>query len=221
MKNDQPGTFISFEGGDGAGKSTQIKLLAERLREANHEVVTTREPGGSPGAEMIRALLVQGDKDRWSPMTEALMMVASRRDHLEKTILPALARGAVVITDRFADSTMAYQGIAGALGEETAAQLHETAIGGHDPDLTIILDVAIEEGLKRADDRSGVETRFESKGTEFQGRVREAFLEIARSHPERCVVISADDPIEVVAESVWRAVMARVPALIKTNYHAG
>ncbi len=207
------GTFISFEGGDGAGKSTQIQLLKERLSRTGREVVTTREPGGSPGAEEIRKLLVVGDKDRWSPMTEALLMVAARRDHLERVILPALDRGAVVITDRFADSTMAYQGIAGALGRDAAAALHKVAIGDHDPDLSIILDVPVEKGLARAGDRAGVETRFESKGADFQNRVRDAFLEIARSEPSRCVVIDATGEIAETADAVWCAVTSRIPDL--------
>ena len=209
------GVFISFEGGDGAGKSTQIQHLAERLSRNGREVVTTREPGGSPGAEEIRRLLVSGDKDRWSPMTEALLMVAARRDHVERVILPALERGAIVITDRFADSTMAYQGIAGALGRETAAGLHAIAVGENDPDLTIILDVPVDKGLARAGDRAGVETRFESKGSDFQRRVRDAFLEIARENPARCVVIDATGDIEATADAVWRAVIERIPA------HAG
>ena len=217
MSGEQPGFFISFEGGDGAGKSTQIKLLAERLQKTGHEVIVTREPGGSPGGEMIRALLVSGDKDRWSPMTEALLMIAARRDHLEKTILPALARGAVVITDRFADSTMAYQGLAGDLGYETVAQLHQIAIGGQEPELTVILDVPIEEGLKRAGDRSGNETRFESKGAEYQARVRDAFTEIARNNPNRCVIIPASDAIEIVADAIWRALSVRMPGLFNTG----
>lgn len=207
------GHFISFEGGDGAGKSTQIQLLAQRLTGAGCEVVTTREPGGSPGAEKIRKLLVEGDKDRWSPMTEALLMVASRRDHLERVILPGLSRGAVVITDRFADSTMAYQGIAGDLGVDDAAALHKIAVDDNDPDLTIILDVPIEKGLARAGGRDGVETRFESKGAAFQAKVRDAFLDIARTHPDRCCVVDATGDIETTAAAVWRVVTQRLPAL--------
>lgn len=208
------GAFISFEGGDGAGKSTQINLLAERLRSAGCDVVVTREPGGSKGAEAIRALLVKGDADRWSPDTEALLMYAARADHLEKVILPALKRGAVVITDRFADSTMAYQGIAGDLGREKVKALYNLVVGKNGPDLTIILDAPAEEGLRRASSDDG-ETRFEEKGGVYQQSVRDAFLEIARDEPERCVVINAVDPIETVAANVTAAVKARFPSLIR------
>ena len=204
------GIFISFEGGDGVGKSTQIRLLAEQLKSAGLTVVLTREPGGSAGAEEIRKLLVEGDKDRWSPMTEALLMVAARRDHLEKVILPALARGEAVITDRFADSTMAYQGIAGALGRDAATSLHQLVVDGNDPDLSIILDLPIEEGLARASGRDNAETRFESKGQYFHQKVRNAFLEIAKNHPERCVVIDASGEPETIAAAVWDAVKRRL-----------
>ena len=213
MNENRRGHFISFEGGDGAGKSTQIQLLAQRLSADGREVVTTREPGGSPGAEEIRKLLVEGDKDRWSPMTEALLMIAARRDHLERIILPGLSRGAVVITDRFADSTMAYQGIAGALGADAAGALHDIVVGDNDPELTIILDVPIEKGLARAGGRDGVETRFESKGAEFQTNVRNAFLEIAKANPKRCSVVDATGDIEETAAAVWRVVEQRLPDL--------
>ncbi len=213
MTEPKSGVFISFEGGDGVGKSTQIKRLAERLSTVGWDVVTTREPGGSPGAEAIRKLLVEGDKDKWSPMTEALLMVAARRDHLERVIAPALERGAVVITDRFSDSTMAYQGMAGALGTHAAATLHALVVGDNNPDLTIILDLPIEEGLRRASDRAGAETRFESKGEQFQQAVREAFLTIARSDPGRCVVIDAGGAVEETERAVWRAVESRLPAI--------
>lgn len=211
MTAETEGLFISFEGGDGAGKSTQIKRLAERIENAGRDVVLTREPGGSDGAEIIRKLLVEGDKDRWSPLTEALLMNAARRDHLEKVILPALARGVVVITDRFADSTMAYQGIAGALGREKASLLRDLVVGPCSPDITIILDVPVELGLERAGDRCGNETRFESKGEAFQAAVRDAFLEIAKNEPDRCIVVDASQPIEETASAIWRAICDKVP----------
>lgn len=208
------GAFISFEGGDGAGKSTQINLLADRLREAGCDVVVTREPGGSDGAEAIRALLVKGDADRWSPVTEALLMYAARADHLEKVILPALACGAVVITDRFADSTMAYQGIAGDLGREKVEALYSLVVGENGPDLTILLDTPAEVGLRRASSDEG-ETRFEDKGGAYQQSVRDAFLQIARNDPDRCAVIDARDPIETVAANVIAAVKAHLPGLVR------
>ena len=204
------GVFISFEGGDGTGKSTQINRLAEKLRIAGRNVVTTREPGGSPGADAIRALLLEGDPGRWSSLTEALLMYASRADHLERTIMPALANGAVVISDRFADSTMAYQGLAGSLGENTVKTLHDIVVGNRDPDLTIILDLPVEHGLKRAVTRGG-EQRFESKGARYQEDVRQAFLEIARRDPKRCTLVDARDDVDAVAERVFAAVRSRFP----------
>ena len=204
------GVFISFEGGDGTGKSTQINRLAEKLRIAGRNVVTTREPGGSPGADAIRALLLEGDPGRWSSLTEALLMYASRADHLERTIIPALANGAVVISDRFADSTMAYQGLAGSLGENTVKTLHDIVVGNRDPDLTIILDLPVEHGLKRAVTRGG-EQRFESKGARYQEDVRQAFLEIARREPKRCTLVDARDDVDAVAERVFAAVRSRFP----------
>ena len=204
------GVFISFDGGDGTGKSTQINRLAEKLRIAGRNVVTTREPGGSPGADAIRALLLEGDPGRWSSLTEALLMYASRADHLERTIIPALANGAVVISDRFADSTMAYQGLAGSLGENTVKTLHDIVVGNRDPDLTIILDLPVEHGLKRAVTRGG-EQRFESKGARYQEDVRQAFLEIARREPKRCTLVDARDDVDAVAERVFAAVRSRFP----------
>ena len=204
------GVFISFEGGDGTGKSTQINRLAEKLRSVGRNVVTTREPGGSPGADAIRALLLEGDPGRWSSLTEALLMYASRADHLERTIIPALANGAVVISDRFADSTMAYQGLAGSLGENTVKTLHDIVVGNRDPDLTIILDLPVEHGLKRAVTRGG-EQRFESKGARYQEDVRQAFLEIARREPKRCTLVDARDDVDAVAERVFAAVRSRFP----------
>lgn len=207
------GVFISFEGGDGSGKTTQIRRLADAVQAVGREVVLTREPGGSDGAEAIRALLLEGSADRWSPITEALMMYAARADHLERTIAPALERGAVVITDRFSDSTMAYQGLAGALGEARVNSLHDLVVKGHDPDLTIILDLPIEVGLNRAGARSDKEQRFESKGTDFQKRVRDAFLEIAKRNPERCVVVDASGDIDSVTQRILTETKNRLPSI--------
>ena len=206
------GLFISFEGGDGAGKTTQIKRLAEILRAEGREVVLTREPGGSDGAEAIRKLILEGDADRWSPPSEALLMNAARVDHLERTIMPALARGAVVITDRFADSTMAYQGLAGSLGEEIVGELYKLVVGDRGPNLTIILDIPVAEGLQRAGHRGG-EQRFESKGAAYQEAVRQAFLEIARREPDRCLVVDARGDEASVAKRLREGVEARLPGL--------
>ena len=200
------GFFVSFEGGDGAGKSSQIGRLADYLRRKGRVVRVTREPGGSDGAEEIRKLLVSGGAERWTPMTEALLMYAARADHLDHVIRPALARGEAVISDRFADSTMAYQGYAGGLGPTTVAELHRLIVGDDDPDLTIILDVPTSVGLARAGGRVSTETRFESKGAGFQEKVRKGFLQIAADHPARCIVIDATRPEEKVFDDVATAV---------------
>ena len=199
------GRFISFEGIDGAGKSTQVRALAAALRDRGREVVETREPGGAPGAELIRALLVEGDPGRWSPETECLLFTAARRDHLERTIRPALDRGATVVTDRFADSTRVYQGAARADLRATVDALHALAIG-LDPDLTVILDLDPAEALGRGLARGGAEDRFERLGAGFQARLRTAFLALAAEFPSRCRVIPADGPAEQVAERIRAAV---------------
>ncbi|MDP1643111.1 MAG: dTMP kinase [Phenylobacterium sp.] len=204
--------FITFEGGEGGGKSTQLRLLAQRLTELGHEVISTREPGGSPGAEAIRDLLVRGEADRWSAMTETLLMYAARRDHLERVISPALARGAWVLCDRFADSTRAYQGAAGGTDLALIAALEVHVLAGVRPDLTLILDLPPETGLTRAVSRAGVETRFESKGAAFHSRLRQAFLDIAAAEPERCRVIDASQALESVTADIWAAVTGEAPS---------
>jgi len=196
------GLFISFEGGDGSGKSTQVNLLADWLRSKNYTPCLTREPGGSSGAEVIRDLLVNGPVDRWSPITEALLMFAARTDHIEKTILPALKHGEIVITDRFVDSSMAYQGIAGELGKEFIQKLSDITLNGLEPDLTFVLDLPEQAGLSRAIDRGNNENRFEQKGTSFQANVRQAFLKIATDNPDRCILIDATGSIETIAEQI-------------------
>lgn len=203
------GHFISFEGGEGAGKSTQIRRLAERLQAAGHDVIVTREPGGSPGAEAIRELLVNGEADRWSPVTETLLMYAARRDHVERVIRPALARGAVVLCDRFADSTRAYQGAGGDAPATLIASLEDHVLCGTVPHLTLILDLPAEVGLIRAEARGGA-ARFESKGLEFHQRLRAGYLEIARIEPERCVVIDADADLDAVTAAIADAVSQRL-----------
>lgn len=204
------GRFITFEGGEGAGKSTQISLLADALGGQGLETLRTREPGGVPGAEEIRGLLVKGDVNRWTPMTEALLNYAARREHLDKAILPALDAGRWVICDRFADSTMAYQGYGHGLGSAVIDQLHALAAGDVKPDLTLILDIPVEQGLGRANDGSGGEDRFERMDTSFHERLRQGFLDIAAREPDRCAVIDATADIDTVAAQVRQAVRERL-----------
>jgi dTMP kinase len=203
------GRFITFEGGEGAGKSTQLKRLAERLRGRGLEVVATREPGGSPGAEAIRELVLNGAADRWSPVTETLLMYAARRDHVERVIRPALEQGAWVVCDRFADSTRAYQGAGGGTDPGFIAALEQHVLGETRPDLTLIFDLPPEAGLARAQARGG-EMRFESKGLAFHQRLRDGFLAIARAEPERCALVDAAGAMDEVEAAVWAAVEARL-----------
>lgn len=203
------GRFITLEGGEGAGKSTQLKRLGERLRLAGLEVVATREPGGSPGAEAIRELVLNGAADRWSAVTETLLMYAARRDHIERVIEPALGRGAWVVCDRFADSTRAYQGAGGGTDAALIAALEAQVLGETRPDLTLIFDIPPEIGLERAQARGG-EMRFESKGLAFHQRLREGFLAIARTEPERCALIDATGAMDAVEAAVWTAVQDRL-----------
>jgi len=206
------GRFITFEGGEGAGKSTQLKRLAARLEAAGKDVVATREPGGSPGAESIRDLVLNGAADRWSPVTETLLMYAARRDHIERVIAPALARGAWVVCDRFADSTRAYQGAAGGTDPALIAALETHILQDVRPDLTLIFDFPPQMGLERATARPGAEMRFESKGMAFHERLREGFLAVAKAEPGRCAVIDARGSIEAVEAAVWAAVQDRLGA---------
>ncbi|MSO85861.1 MAG: dTMP kinase [Rhodospirillales bacterium] len=207
-----PGKFITFEGGEGAGKSTQVTRLAAALRAQGIEPVLTREPGGAPGAEEIRALLVQGSPSRWAPMTEALLHCAARSDHLELTILPALRQGRWVISDRFADSTMAYQGYGHELGRAPIESLHRVVVGDLAPHLTLILDIPVAEGLKRATLRAGKDNRYERMDVAFHERLRRGFLEIAALEPGRCVVVNAARDVDAVAADVWAAVQSRLLA---------
>lgn len=204
------GRFITFEGGEGAGKSTQVALLVERLRGRGLDVVRTREPGGSEGAEEIRAIALNGDAGRWSPMTETMLMFAARSDHLDKTIRPALAEGHWVVCDRFADSSRAYQGAGGGTPGEFIESLDAAVVGETQPDLTLIFDLPVEVGLERAFGRGLFETRFESKGVAFHERLRARFLQIAEEKSERCVVIDAVGDIETIEARVWAAVEARL-----------
>ncbi len=203
------GVFITFEGGEGAGKSSQMSLLARTLGARGLEVVTTREPGGAAGAEQIRALLVSGETGRWDPMSELLLYVAARREHVVRLIEPALVRGAWVLCDRFADSTMAYQGYGHGLGPAACEAAHKLAFGAFAPDLTLILDLPAELGLARARARTGGEDRYERMDLAFHERLRRGFLEIARAAPERCRVIDARSSIAEVEAEVRRTVAER------------
>lgn len=198
--------FISFEGIDGSGKSTQVRALAARLRAGGATVVETREPGGAAGAEAIRRLLVEGEPGRWSPETEILLFTAARRDHLERTIRPGLAAGATVLTDRFVDSTRVYQGLARGDLRAMVDDLHARAIA-LEPDLTLILDIDPDLALARGLARGGAEDRFERFGADFQARLRAGFLALAAEFPARCRVVPADGPPEAVAARVAAATL--------------
>ena len=204
------GLFISFEGIDGSGKSTQARMLHDHLKAAGHDVILTREPGGSTGAEEIRALVLQGDPDRWSAETELLLFTAARRDHLERTIQPALAAGKTVICDRFADSTRMYQGLSRGDLRGAVDQLHELMIGV-EPDLTLLIDMDPAEGLSRALSRQTADERFEAFGEDLQTAMRAGFLALADEYSERFVVIDGARDQDSVAADVAQTVSARLP----------
>ena len=206
-----PGKFITLEGGEGTGKSTQARLLQDALRQRGLTVVLTREPGGSPGAELIRKLLVEGEPGRWDAMSEALLLFAARRAHLRETIIPALQRGEWVVCDRFTDSTYAYQGDAGGLGQAVIQQLSALALDKDSPapDLTLVLDIPIEAGLARAAQRGGAENRFEKRGADFHRHLRDSFLRIAREQPARCALVDAAPPPELVAQAILSVLTSR------------
>ena len=205
------GFFISFEGIDGSGKSTQTKILKDALEAQGYDVILTREPGGSPGAEEIRALVLQGDPDRWSAQTEILLFTAARRDHLERTIQPALDAGKVVICDRFADSTRMYQGLSRGDLRDAVDQLHSLMIG-IEPDLTVLIDMDPSEGLSRALSRNTVEERFENFGESLQVAMRKGFLALADEFAERFVVINGAQQIDQVAADILDCTRARLDA---------
>lgn len=196
-----PGRFITLEGGEGAGKSSQIQVVKDYLEARGIDVIVTREPGGTTGGQEIRNLLVSGDKDKWSPLSETLLILADRAAHLERVIRPALADGKYVVCDRFFDSTRAYQGIAGGLGLEVIHQLQQPVLGTTLPDVTLLLDIDPEKGISRAQERGG-DLRFESKTLAYHQTLRQAFLDFAKQEPERMVVIDADRDIEAVSADI-------------------
>ena len=189
------GLFITFEGGEGSGKTTQIALLSDYLASKYYKVYVTREPGGSKGAESIRNLLVTGNPDKWDPETEALLMYAARRDNYIRVIRPNLNEGKIVISDRFSDSTNVYQGIVGGVSQEKINLLHNFCLDNFQPDLTFILDIDVKRGLSRANSRKGNENRFESKGTDFHNLVRDAYLDLASKNKKRMYIIDASKSI--------------------------
>jgi dTMP kinase len=199
------GRFITLEGGEGAGKSTQIKRLAAALEKKGIGVVTTREPGGSPGAEEIRKLLVEGEPGRWDALTEVLLMYAARADHVKRTIGPALLADKWVICDRFTDSSFAYQGAGRGLPREIIRRIDSVVLDDFRPDLTLVLDLDVDTGLKRAGARGGAEQRFENFDRAFHEKLRQAFLDIATRSPDRCVVVDAAQDQDAVAAAIWAA----------------
>ena len=206
----ETGKLITFEGGEGAGKSTQVSLLVERLKSAGRHAVATREPGGSPAAEEIRETLLSGKIKSFGPFAEALLFSIARQDHVDTVISDALARGQWVVCDRFLDSTRAYQGVTGGLPAPVISALERLTLHGLMPNLTIVLDIPVEEGLARARRRRTTPDRFESQDLGQHERIRKAFLDIAEEEPARCVVIDARKPEALVAEDVWEAVAERL-----------
>lgn len=208
------GFFITFEGGEGAGKSTQVTRLAEKLRGRGREVLVTREPGGSPGAEAVRHVLLSGAAEPFGPIMEAILFAAARSDHVEQVIRPAVNRGMVVLCDRFLDSSRVYQGVSNDLDPAFMTGLEQVAINGMMPDLTLILDIDPEEGLRRATARRGEGTvdRFERETLDIHRKRRDAYLAIAEAEPRRCVVIDAGKQAEEVELAVAAAVFAALDA---------
>lgn len=217
------GVFITFEGGDGTGKSTQAKLLQQSFSAAGMDTILTREPGGTPQAERIRDLLLQRDSGAFDPLTEALLMFASRREHIVNKILPALEKGQWVISDRFADSTRAFQGAGMGLDAEKIEKLYHLVAGDFQPDLTLIFDLDPEVGLarstKKAADTKTTEDRYERMGLAFHQRLREGFLQIAKKFPTRCVIIDAGQDTQTVHQQVLQVVEARLGASLKGCAH--
>lgn len=204
------GRLITLEGGEGGGKSTQCKLLIPWLREQGIDALATREPGGSPGAERIRELLVTGAADRWAPLTETLLHYAARQDHIQRVIEPALVSGSWVVCDRFFDSTLAYQGYGHGVPLHLIETLQQQIVGeSHRPDLTVILDLPAAEGLRRSHSRDSNERRYESMPVEFHERLRRGFREIAEREPQRCAMIDAEQGVDAVQQTIRQLIGKR------------
>lgn len=208
------GLFITFEGGEGAGKSTQIRRLADRLREKGYGLTLTREPGGSPGAEAVRHVILSGAAEVFGPQMEALLFAAARADHIEQVIRPAIERGDIVLCDRFIDSWRVYQGGAGNLAPDFLEMVEQVSVNGMMPDMTIMFDIDPAEGLRRATERRGDESadRFEKETLAVHQKRREAFLQIARDEPDRCIVIDTSQDRDVVEDAVTEAVFGLLAA---------
>lgn len=221
------GVFITFEGGDGTGKSTQVRLLTDALKSAGIDLIATREPGGTPQAERIRNLLLQRDSGHFDPMTEAMMMMAARREHLVDKIWPALEEGKWIVSDRFIDSTRAFQGYGLGLESATIETLYETIAGDFQPDLTFVFDIDPEIGLKRSmkqmattsDKTESTEDRYERMGLPFHQRLRQGFLDTAKKHPDRCVLIDATQSIDTIHKQILQVVSARFGVNLKEAAH--
>jgi dTMP kinase len=206
------GRFVTFEGGEGAGKSTQIKLLADRLDAEGKRVIVTREPGGSPGAEIIRHVVLSGMGKLLGPEAETLLFAAARDDHVHAVIEPALEQGIWVLCDRFSDSTRAYQGRQGQVAPALLNAMERVTIGSLKPDMTVILDIPVETGMKRAAVRrgNGLPDRFEAEGLAFHQGLRDAFRQIAADEPQRCVLVDASTDATTVADTIWNALRQRL-----------
>jgi dTMP kinase len=209
MTTAQPARFITLEGGEGAGKSTHAQRLSHAISEHGIANIVTREPGGSPGAEDIRKLLVEGEPGRWDPVVETLLMFAARADHAARTIRPALNAGRWVICDRFTDSTFAYQGVGRGVDAAVIQQVEQVAVAALKPDLTIILDIPVDDALGRIGSRHHAEDRFEKFDRAFHERLRHYFQELARREPQRCLLMDTSASQDDVARQIWRAVAAR------------
>ena len=212
------GRFIVLEGCDGAGKGVQSRALLSAMQDADIPVLLTREPGGSEGAELIRQLIVEGDKDRWDDITELLLIYAARRSHLRDTIWPSLEKGMTVISDRFADSSRAFQGGAGKLGLDVVENIHQQVVGDFKPDLTLVLDIDPEISLARAEARGGKEDRFEQKGLNYQQKVREIYHYLVEKNPGTHVLIDGDQPIQTVTEDILKAVNERCNLSLRADH---